>query len=657
MPFIPTLPTASSGFNNPTLQQTASNIKVRIPDDCVTCGHQIFVGIFFDGTDNNMDRDKPRGAQTNVVRLYDAYTPDGYQGRYYKIYAPGVGTPFEEIGETEADAKGSPFGKMGAARIYWGICQLMNALHRAVFGPQNLFLSKAQAKQLVQDLLGNDTWEMFDSNEFGKDLLKLRDKMMELRTKIESVSAPKLLQVNLSVFGFSRGAAEARVFCQWLNQIMRLDLAPVGSTPAHAFAGVPVSFDFLGIFDTVASVGIADMLNTGFKTMGGHLGWGQPQFLQIHPSIKKCVHLVAGHEARASFPVDLAGYAGNCEEFVYPGAHSDVGGGYANGDIGIASNNFSRIPLQHMYYAAYQAGVPLLTAKTSPPIPDNVANEFFIEANTAQDFNRYMTAFALMAENRSSAALQSHAHWSLYLSIRNGYTLEPDQASSLYQYNTGLVRQVDQTIQKTAQTSSLMPDPVNRAFVERMAANARVGMPVVGLIASPVIAQWRSNEIEAMDTLATALSFSSQEKWEKLLKSSGLERDLDRAEAGLEGLGDALGIMFKLVEPFTHMAGKHIHDSSAGFIAKMQEYVPHGEYSVNSMGLVRYRRIYNNSGMTESASVHIRPTPFKQTPYYKDLLENAQFSSGGDTSKPSIPTYQHGSPVPTNQMTRQRTSS
>ena len=45
MPFIPTLPTASSGFNTPTLQQTASNIKVRLPDNCVTCGHQIFVGM------------------------------------------------------------------------------------------------------------------------------------------------------------------------------------------------------------------------------------------------------------------------------------------------------------------------------------------------------------------------------------------------------------------------------------------------------------------------------------------------------------------------------------------------------------------------------------------------------------------------------------
>ncbi len=112
MPFIPTLPTASSGFNAPTAQQMASNLKVRLPDNCVTCGHQIFVGVFFDGTDNNMDRDKPRGAQTNVVRLYDAYPQDTFKDRFYKVYVPGVGTPFKEIGETEADAQGSPFGKM-----------------------------------------------------------------------------------------------------------------------------------------------------------------------------------------------------------------------------------------------------------------------------------------------------------------------------------------------------------------------------------------------------------------------------------------------------------------------------------------------------------------------------------------------------------------
>ena len=117
MSFIPNPPTATSGFNTPTLQQTASNIKVRIPDDCVTCGHQMFVGVFFDGTDNNMDRDKPKGAHTNVVRLYDAYPQIALNDRFYKIYFPGVGTPFKEIGETEADAKGSSFGTMGLLRI------------------------------------------------------------------------------------------------------------------------------------------------------------------------------------------------------------------------------------------------------------------------------------------------------------------------------------------------------------------------------------------------------------------------------------------------------------------------------------------------------------------------------------------------------------
>ena len=639
MPFIPTLPTASSGFNNPTVQQTASNIKVRLPDDCVTCGHQIFVGVFFDGTDNNMDRDKPRGAHTNVVRLHDAFPDDGFKGRFYKIYAPGVGTPFDDIGETEADAQGSPFGKMGAARIYWAVLQLMNAMHQAVFGNQNLFLNKAQAKQLVQDLLANDTWEMFDSNEFGKDLLKLRDKMMELRTKIESVSAPKLRQVNLSVFGFSRGAAEARVFCQWLNQIMRLDLSPVGSTPANAFAGVPVSFDFLGIFDTVASVGIADMLNTGFKTMGGHLGWGQPQFLQIHPSIKKCVHLVAGHEARASFPVDLAGYAGNCEEFVYPGAHSDVGGGYANGDIGIASNNFSRIPLQHMYYAAYQAGVPLLTKKTNPPLDPAIAKDMEIGGDTAQDFNRYMGLFAQWVRGKNSAQYHLFAHWSVYLiDYYRDATVRYSEPQVVF--NQNLVKMYMDMIQQTAKTGSFMPDPVNQNYIRR---SVMTGLnPISSVISRSIIAQWRSNETESMDTCATAYDYV-----QTLLSMPASRATMDPSSPNHWS--------FDTVVP--RMMTKHIHDSSAGFVYKMKEYVEHGEYSINNMGLVRYRRIYNNSGMTESASVHIRPTPFKQTSYYKGLLENARFSSDGGNSQPSIPTYQHGSPVPTNQTTRQRTSS
>ncbi|MFY0583563.1 hypothetical protein ACN28S_63020 [Cystobacter fuscus] len=46
--------------------------------------------------------------------------------------------------------------------------------------------------------------------------------------------------------------------------------------------------------------------------------------------------MIAAHEIRNSFPVDsvLQGnsYPKNCREMVYPGAHSDVGGGYRRGE-------------------------------------------------------------------------------------------------------------------------------------------------------------------------------------------------------------------------------------------------------------------------------------------------------------------------------------
>jgi hypothetical protein len=44
---------------------------------------------------------------------------------------------------------------------------------------------------------------------------------------------------------------------------------------------------------------------------------------------------------------------------VYPGVHSDVGGGYAPDQQG-RSNLLARIPLRHMYAEALKAGVPLL---------------------------------------------------------------------------------------------------------------------------------------------------------------------------------------------------------------------------------------------------------------------------------------------------------
>ena len=66
---------------------------------------------------------------------------------------------------------------------------------------------------------------------------------------------------------------------------------------------------------------------------------------------------VAAHEQRMNFPLTLARMddAKKLEEMMFPGVHSDVGGGYAPGNQGrslkTVSNLLSQIPLLHMYKA------------------------------------------------------------------------------------------------------------------------------------------------------------------------------------------------------------------------------------------------------------------------------------------------------------------
>jgi len=53
-------------------------------------GQRIQVGIFFDGTDNNRERDRPQGHDTNVSKLFDLF--DHNEKTRYKFYLEGVAT-------------------------------------------------------------------------------------------------------------------------------------------------------------------------------------------------------------------------------------------------------------------------------------------------------------------------------------------------------------------------------------------------------------------------------------------------------------------------------------------------------------------------------------------------------------------------------------
>ncbi|AIP03841.1 secreted protein hcp [Burkholderia pseudomallei] len=444
-------------------------------DDGMSCCKTLHIGIFFDGTRNNAERDKSGHKHSNVARLRDAFLQD----RYHKsIYVAGVGTPFSsEIGDYGIGLQavaGASAGWAGEGRINWALLQIHNAVHECAFRVGLSTALGVDDKNLVRlmsldmnfkgiDLGGNApqpgstgdiksrsspgigalkliaaeqygaelTWDKdtnwsqlkddLDSSKWaaavrawdGRRRKILGDRRAQLKARVGDMlvkGKPRIQRIRLYVFGFSRGAAEARTFSNWLVDALESDFS---------LCGVPVSYDFLGIFDTVASVGIAQ--SAAATLFDGHGGWARKELMAVPHYVRRCVHMVAAHEPRGSFPLDLI----DCslegrEEIVYPGVHSDVGGGYGPAEQGRGrgdADKLSQVPLVDMYRAARIAGVPLDIQ--GPGITSEAADAFKISAGLKQAFAAYVKASEgyYYAKEHGTAGLM-RAHYGLYLRWR-----------------------------------------------------------------------------------------------------------------------------------------------------------------------------------------------------------------------------------------------
>jgi hypothetical protein len=128
---------------------------------------------------------------------------------------------------------------------------------------------------------------------------------------IEGVADLQRLYVEgdeIFVFGFSRGAAIARRFCSVL--------------PKH-FHGTPPRIRFLGVFDTVASMGKPNLRDSRKPVSDVFF-----ENKTIAPGIQEALHLVALDEKRKAFMPTLMNRDPRVTEIWFPGAHADVGGGY-----------------------------------------------------------------------------------------------------------------------------------------------------------------------------------------------------------------------------------------------------------------------------------------------------------------------------------------
>ncbi|NWE78205.1 T6SS phospholipase effector Tle1-like catalytic domain-containing protein [Pseudomonas yamanorum] len=361
------------------------------------CCKTLHISLFFDGTGNNLNNDlylsDPKHP-TNIARLFRASIGEGHaggtahsrqahyltdaagvgNGEYFKYYMPGVGTPFPEVGDLNYSALGLATAAFGEERINWGLMMIIDALRRTLALPR---LDDASLQAAVKAMGAPAGFEgsigaSFRRHQYEKQLGALA-KPLRVALMQPSPGWPKLLGIRLYVYGFSRGAAAARAFVSWLNELS----SPTESQPALSLGDLklPISIEYLGLLDTVASVGLAHAV----PGADGHMSWADgTQELPTSSLVKRCLHIIASHEQRLCFPLDSirregGGYPANSVEVLYPGMHSDQGGGYPPGDQGkaVGPNDgllLSQIALNDMYADAFAYGAPLKVPKEALPI-------------------------------------------------------------------------------------------------------------------------------------------------------------------------------------------------------------------------------------------------------------------------------------------------
>ncbi|MFM0053791.1 T6SS phospholipase effector Tle1-like catalytic domain-containing protein [Caballeronia grimmiae] len=376
-----------------------------VVDPVMSCPQTLHVTLFFDGTNNNNDeangiwRDSVVKTHSNVARLFNAALHQPERG-IFRWYIPGVGTPFEKIGEECYSSKGKALAAGFDPRCVWGYTRLLNSVYAAI--------STTKRSRLIADM--PDARKLCDASGPVKDFEFYVHRLgIAHKDAVNDGRHPKTVKkIWVNVIGFSRGAACARAFVHKLIN----EWAPSGNlgdqTGRYA---LPYEVNFVGLFDTVASVDMPDSMRStlNLARFTGHSEFGRKGMafaangaMNIPDKVRACHHVFSIHEQRMSFPLDSIRkgdhYSGGYRvEVAYPGVHSDVGGGYGPGEQGkgcdskgkgVDARKLSQIPLHDMYIAALTHGVPLETGQKILELKDRAA-DFAIDPAVVQAFNAW----------------------------------------------------------------------------------------------------------------------------------------------------------------------------------------------------------------------------------------------------------------------------
>lgn len=269
--------------------------------------YELTVGVFFDGTNNNKNN-------TNAKEYYDK------RARGEKL------TPEETISAEAYRRNGRDKTSSSYYNAWSNVARLCDAYpEKLAVYVDGIGTESEKGDSVLGAGLG--TGFIFE----GAGILdKVKEGCEKLAKNLKKNNVTELDILYLDVFGFSRGAAAARVFLDEISQKAYPLSVDRKNKAGHlgyylANSNIKVSLikvRFLGLFDTVSS----------YSTLID----GKPNFdndttqlpLNNLSKAKTVMHFTAGDEHRNNFSLTKT-MVGKEREF--SGVHSDVGGSYNNG--------------------------------------------------------------------------------------------------------------------------------------------------------------------------------------------------------------------------------------------------------------------------------------------------------------------------------------
>src|SRR5690554_5869472 len=273
---------------------------------------KVVTGMFFDGTGNNASNTQTRRRlEDQCLTAYEA-------GALSKQQCEKELAHLQELGA-------SPFNDLSnVAKLY--------DLYRDK--PDETITERIEYLRVYVDGIGTKTGEEDSGISMGTGLgslgviAKVKDGSEKLAKELREQRTLKIEHLTLDIFGFSRGAAAARHFA---SEVLKGPDGILGQ--ALAAQGIPwpqqVEIRFVGLFDTVAA--IVNLLGGDFSP---HNAQNDPVNINLSPErIRHVVQLAARDEHRHNFSLNSlrspdGSLPANFREWVLPGAHSDIGGGY-----------------------------------------------------------------------------------------------------------------------------------------------------------------------------------------------------------------------------------------------------------------------------------------------------------------------------------------